>query len=116
MSGDVEVRDLGEGRFELHGPLTFETAASALDQSRTSFAAYDRLSVDLAGVSEADSAGLELLLELVKWERHYVREIRFEHIPEQILAISRISEVTQLLTAGERWVSPDPDVGLAGGD
>ena len=105
----IEVKSLGEGRFELHGPLTFATANSALDQSRESFAAYDRLMVDLAGVEQADSAGLALLLEWVNWARHYVREIHFEHIPQQILAIAEISEVTELLTAGERWVSQDPD-------
>ena len=107
---EVEVRDLGEGRFQLHGALTFETAAAALEQSRQSFAAYDRLTVDLANVEEADSAGLALLLEWVNWARYYVREIRFENIPEQILAIARISEVSELLSAGERWVSQAPVV------
>ena len=103
----VELASLGEGRFALRGPLTFETAASALEQSRRTFAAYDRLTVDLAEVSKADSAALALLLEWVNWARHYVREIRFEHIPEQIRAIARISEVEELLEAGERWVSQD---------
>ena len=99
----IEVRSLGEGRFELHGPLTFATATSALDQSRESFAAYDRLHVDLAGVEQADSAGLALLLEWVNWARHYVREIHYENIPAQIRAIAEISEVETMLHAGERW-------------
>ena len=106
----VDLRDLGEGRFEVHGALTFETAASALEQSRRTFAAYDRLTIDLAHVAEADSAGLALLLEWVNWARHYVREIRFEHVPDRIVAIARISEVYDLLTAGERWVSQSPVV------
>ena len=109
----VDLRDLGEGCFEVHGALTFDTVASALEQSRRTFAAYDRLTVDLAAVEEADSAGLALLLEWINWARHYVREIRFEHIPEQISAIARISEVSDLLTAGERWVSQDSAVSHA---
>jgi phospholipid transport system transporter-binding protein len=104
---DVKLKELGEGRFELQGPLTFATVTSALEQSRHPFAKYDRLTVDLSGVDAADSAALALLLEWINWARHYVREIRFEHIPPQILAIARISEVAELLSAGERWVSQE---------
>jgi phospholipid transport system transporter-binding protein len=103
----VQLKDMGAGRFSVHGSLTFETAADALEQSKATFSEYDRLTVDLAEVSDADSAGLALLLEWINWARHYVREIRFENVPKQILAIARISEVTDLLTAGERWVSQD---------
>jgi phospholipid transport system transporter-binding protein len=103
----VELKNVGDSRFELHGKLTFETAASALEQSKKLFADHDRIAVDLANIVDADSAGLALLLEWINWARHYVREIRFENIPKQILAIARISEVSDLLGAGERWVSQD---------
>ena len=112
----VELKDAGAGRFQVHGQLTFETAASALAQSHKTFPEHDRLTIDLSEVALADSAGLALLLEWINWARHDVREIRFENVPKQILAIARISEVTDLLNAGERWVSPDAGLPSADSD
>ena len=37
------------------------------------------------------------------WANHTVREIRFESMPERVLAIARTTEVDELLTRGERW-------------
>ena len=100
----VELKDLGDGRFEIHGKLTFETVASALEQSKKLFAGFDRMTVDMAEVVDADSAGLALLLEWITWANHTVREIRFEGMPEKINAIARTTEVESLLSRGERWV------------
>ena len=102
----VQVIDLGEGRFSIDGPLTFDTAADALEQSKDSFSEYDRLEVDLGAVTQSDSAGLALLLEWVNWAKYYVREISYRNIPTQILAIAQISEVGEMLSAGERWTGP----------
>ena len=35
-----------------------------------------------------------------------VREISFQDMPEQVIAIARICEVEDLLKAGERWTGP----------
>ncbi len=102
----VDIVSLGDGRFGIQGPLTFDTVNVVMQRSKALFADHDRLQIDLAEVTQSDSAGLGLLLEWVNWARHYVREIRFENIPEQIQAIARISEVSDLLVAGERWTGP----------
>ena len=98
-----ELKDLGEGRFELTGEMTFETAERILLASEEPFEQHTRIDVELAGVTKADSAGLALLLEWITWANHTVREIRFHSMPERILAIARTTEVDQLLKRGERW-------------
>ena len=61
------------------------------------------IKVDLSGVTEADSAGLALLIEWVAWAREHHREMRFFDLPRQIRAIARICEVEDVLRAAERW-------------
>lgn len=98
----VHLEALGDGRFAVRTDLTFESATAVLSQSKQLFANCQRISIDMSDVREADSAGLALLLEWVSWARHNEREIEYENIPKQILAIAQISEVTDLLNAGRR--------------
>lgn len=97
---NAQLVDLGGGRFAVRSELTFKSATAILAQSKRLFADFERISVDMSDVQEADSAGLALLLEWVSWARHFDREIVYENIPQQILAIAQISEVTDLLDAG----------------
>ncbi|MGB5334579.1 MAG: STAS domain-containing protein [Woeseiaceae bacterium] len=97
------LEDLGEGRFALSGEMTFDTAERILKESEEPFEAHTQLEIDLSGVSDSDSAGLALLLEWVTWANHTVREIRFEGMPDRVLAIARTTEVEKLLSRGERW-------------
>ncbi len=97
---NAQLVDLGGGRFAVRSKLTFKSATAILAQSKRLFADFERISVDMSDVQEADSAGLALLLEWVSWARHFDREIVYENIPQQILAIAQISEVTDLLDAG----------------
>jgi phospholipid transport system transporter-binding protein len=99
---------LGGGRFVLRGQLGFKTVRAVLEQTPALFADVPVIKVDLSGVTEADSAGLALLIEWVGWARQAQREIRFFEIPEQIRAIARISEVEDLLRAGERLTESRP--------
>jgi phospholipid transport system transporter-binding protein len=101
-----QLTERGGGRFVLSGVLGFATATEILVASKRLFADHAVLKVDLSGVTHSDSAGLALLLEWINWAKHYRREIRYFDIPAQILAIARISEVGDLLRAGERWTGP----------
>jgi len=97
------LEDLGGGRFALGGSLTFSTVAQVLKESLDLFENHTQLEVDLAGVEQADSAGLALLLEWVNWAKYSVREIRFLNLPESVMAMARISHVDDFLSSGERW-------------
>ncbi len=100
---DFALEDLGEGRFALRGDLNFDTVERILRDSEKPFEGHTQLRVDLSEIGDADSAGLALLLEWITWANHTVREIRFDNIPERILAIARTTEVEKLLSRGERW-------------
>ena len=98
VEGD-QLHDLGGGRFEVHGNLTFESATRMLEQSKLLFAEHNRIHVDLSGVRDADSAGLALLIEWLSWARRSEREIDYEGLPERLAAIAEISEVSELVGA-----------------
>jgi len=95
--GRVEFEQLGEGRFALNGELSFDTAAAALERGRSLFSRQKNISLDLAGVTRTDSAGLALLLEWVNWARNNERHIAFRNIPAQIMSIAQISEMEHML-------------------
>jgi phospholipid transport system transporter-binding protein len=101
-----EFKEEGDGRFRISGKLEFETVSAAYFQSMTMFSPYSELELDLSGVTDADSAGLALLLEWVHWAKPSAREVRFKNVPDQIQSIAKISEVDGILRAGERWTAP----------
>ena len=83
--------------------MSFVTAERILQASEEPFEHHTRIEVDLSGITQADSAGLALLLEWITWANHTVREIRFTGMPNRILAIAKTTEVDALLGRGERW-------------
>jgi phospholipid transport system transporter-binding protein len=97
----VQIGEGAPGRITVSGELTFATAREArqlgmlvLEGSRA-----DRIVVDCSGVGRADSAGLAVLLDWLAWSRRRSRPLAFENLPASLVAIARISEVDELLTA-----------------
>jgi phospholipid transport system transporter-binding protein len=93
----ARLEALGRGRFRVSGVLDAATVVDVLEQSRERFQVEPQISVDLAGVTEADSAGLALLIEWLRIARQRGRQIHFANVPAQINALARISEVEDLL-------------------
>jgi phospholipid transport system transporter-binding protein len=96
MSG-VEFETLAPGRFRLKGELTFETVGHAVEAGERLFAEHKHIELDLDGVETTDSAGLALLVEWIGWARREKRGLRYHHVPQQVMALARISEVDKLL-------------------
>lgn len=97
----VQIGESAPGRVAVSGELTFATAREArqlgllvLEGSRA-----DRIVVDCSGVGRADSAGLAVLLDWLAWSRRRSRPLALENLPASLVAIARISEVDELLTA-----------------
>jgi phospholipid transport system transporter-binding protein len=97
----VQIGESAPGRIAVAGELTFATAREArqlgllvLDGSRA-----ERIVIDCAGVARADSAGLAVLLDWLAWGRRRSRPLALENLPASLVAIARISEVDELLTA-----------------
>jgi phospholipid transport system transporter-binding protein len=101
QSASVGISEPSAGRVVVTGALTFATARDArqlgllvLEGSRA-----ERIVVDCSGVTRADSAGLAVLLEWLAWSRRKSRPIQLQGLPASLVAIARISEVDELLTA-----------------
>jgi len=107
MSGEarhnvrVGISEPTVGRIVVTGELTFASARDArqlgvlvLESSRA-----NRLVIDCAGVTRADSAGLAVLLDWLAWGRRKSRVVTLENLPASLLAIAKISEIDGLLSA-----------------
>ncbi|MDH3432089.1 MAG: STAS domain-containing protein [Gammaproteobacteria bacterium] len=92
-----ELRDVGDGHFELSGDMSFATAADILRASERSFGEFRNLEVDLSKVRKADSAGLALLLEWKARAHQNATEIEYVGIPDSLLAIASTTEVSDLI-------------------
>ena len=82
--------------FALSGELSFATVTALLEQSRSMFAAANRIELDLSGVTHADSAGLSLLIEWLRYGKQHNKQVRFANLPAQLRSLADISEVDSL--------------------
>ena len=90
-----------DGRLLAQGPLTFATARLARELGRhTLRGASGELEIDCSGISTADSAGLAVLIDWLAMARAAPRALRYRALPPGLVALSRISEVEQLLERG----------------
>jgi len=94
---EYELVGLGDGRFELRGDVSFQTAEDILRSSEKLFAGIANVDVDLSAVEQTDSSGLALLLEWMSRAAGAEAEIRFSNIPEKIQAIAVTAEISELL-------------------
>ena len=97
----VAVTESTAGHVTVTGELTFATAREArqagvlvLEGSRAV-----RIVVDCAAGTRADSAGLAVLLDWLAWGRRKSRAVSLINLPASLVAIAKISEVDELLTA-----------------
>ena len=97
----VGISEVASGRITVTGELTFASAREArqlgilvLEGSRA-----DRIVIDCTGVTRADSAGLAVLLDWLAWGRRRSHVVSLENLPPSLVAIAKISEVDELLSA-----------------
>lgn len=90
------------GRFQVSGELGFNTVNAVLAESKGILFSSKgvQLELDLAEVSRADSAGLALLIEWMRMAQANSCEIKFHHLPAQLLEIARAGELEALLPVG----------------
>ncbi len=89
----------GPGRFAVSGSMTFATAAPlhAAGLAALGASPETRLALDCAGVGDADSAGLVVLVDWLAWARSAGKELELQNVPSKLLDIARISELEELL-------------------
>lgn len=87
-----------EGVVVVSGELTFATVTALHRRSLSLFAGQrGELRIDLGGVSRADSAGVALLIEWMRWARHNGGSVQFCNLPQQLRTIARASDLDGLL-------------------
>jgi phospholipid transport system transporter-binding protein len=109
MSGDTSAAPGGafeftvrsEGQAEARGPLVFTTARRARAVGLAAVrAAGGPLVIDCVSLGPTDSAGLAVLLDWLAEARRAGRQLRFQHLPEDLLRLARISAVDGMLQQG----------------
>lgn len=83
------------------GPLTFDSVPAIYAASRAWFAGTGGVTIDLAEVSSADSAGLALLIEWMRMARKNASALSFANIPSQMQELIRVNGLQDTLINGQ---------------
>ncbi len=97
---EVSRADKEAGEFIVRGELGFATVRDLLDGLPVAdLPRGSCVNIDLDGVTRTDSAGLALLVSWMREAKHCGLDIRFVNVPEQMLAIARVSGFDRILPA-----------------
>lgn len=77
-----------DNNVRISGVLNFETVPVLMKQAEQLFGKLDKVSVDLAEVSDSNSAGLAMLVEMQRIIKMQKKSIDFKNLPEQITIIA----------------------------
>jgi phospholipid transport system transporter-binding protein len=101
-AGPFRLAPAANGRLAADGPLTFATARAArlAGLEALKAAPAQRLEIDCAGVTAADSAGLAVLLDWLAAAKLSGHALKFTGLPKDLTTLARISELEQLLARG----------------
>lgn len=81
------------GKFIVDGDLTFSSMDKKTVSSFPFLTSAKQVVMDLGGVGNADSAGLALLIEWLKYSRSKRVQLQLRNIPEAILNLAKLSGV-----------------------
>lgn len=85
------------GVFEISGRMTFQTVPQFLAHTDKLLQGNARpVTIDMQGVTLADSAGLALMIEWLQLALAANREVVFANIPEQVRDLIRVNGLTQV--------------------
>ena len=101
-STSFEVAAGADGRAHVRGSLVFATARRARAEGLEKFQQCGArgCEVDCSGIAVSDSAGLTVLLDWLALAKRDGRSLRYVNLPEELLALARISDVDGLLQKG----------------
>ena len=94
----ASLEQLDAHQFALSGELTMQTVPAVARDSQSLISNMrGEIKINLANVVRADSAGLALLIDWLRQAQRYEFKLEFEHLPEQLMQIARLSELQELL-------------------
>lgn len=80
-------------RYFIEGQITFASLNKATIPSFEFLKSAKKIDLDLEKVTAADSAGLALILELIKYSKLYNTKLNFKNTPQQLLTLAALSEL-----------------------
>ena len=87
----------GDGKFDLSGRMTFHTVPQFQTHAGSLLqGGAQPVTIDMKGVTQADSAGLALMIEWLQMARNGKRELAFANIPEQVSELIRVNGLQQM--------------------
>ena len=98
-TASVALSATGEGRCAVTGVLTLETAPELWKQLQACGLLRGARETDLSGVTDADSAGLALL---VAWRGHCLAAggaLGFHGLPSRVIALAKLTSAEAALGA-----------------
>jgi phospholipid transport system transporter-binding protein len=96
---EPRIEETGHGSWLLVGDLSFTTVPALRGELDMKSADRPRISIDLAGVTRSDSAGLALLIEWLRESERLGKTITFLNMPAQMQSIARICGLDGILPA-----------------
>ena len=93
----TDIQKGKDGRLAISGDLSFDSVAALWQRCRVQFADHQVLDIDLSAVQRSDSAGVALLVACMRQAHQSGKTVRFFNMPEQMLALARVSSLDQVL-------------------
>ncbi len=87
----------GRNHWLLSGSLNLESVPLLWEQLANLISVAGPLTVSLKGLRQSSSAGLAVLLQALQVARSHDCDLKFEHIPDDLAALARVSNVLPLL-------------------
>jgi phospholipid transport system transporter-binding protein len=87
-----ELVKLDEENYSVKGELSFFSINKQSIESFDFLKSATEICIDLAQVTVADSAGLALLIELIKHSKQHDTKLVFKNLPEQLLTLARLCD------------------------
>jgi len=95
---DAQLVENDDGSWLLQGELGYLSVPSVLQHAGVNMLGKELVTVDLKGVTRADSAGLALLVEWLRESESAGNSIKFVNVPAQLLSIARVCGLEGILS------------------
>ena len=86
-----KIKKEASGRYLLAGELTFSSVDKNIMKSFYFIKSKKKCCINLERVRLLDSAGLALIVELIKLAEKHNTELTFDNIPQALLKLSKLS-------------------------
>lgn len=98
MHDAVQIQVDDERVGHLQGDLSFQTVTALLSEINKLHTKTPLRALDLQAIRRTDTAGLALLIELLRMTRQDAAPLYFYNLPAQLLRLAEVSGVTALLS------------------